>query len=181
MRRAVKTAILLFTMGIASAPTPARAEGFVVPWIGANFGNSQAEGKTAFGVSAGTMGAGIFGAEFDLGYSPDFFGESVSNNVLTAMGNLILGVPIGGTSGAGIRPYVTGGVGLIRTKILSSSDNDFGFSLGGGVMGFFSDHVGLRGDARFFRDFQSESGSGPLNLDIGGFHFWRASIGVVLR
>ena len=28
------------------------------------------------------------------------------------MGNLIVGVPVGGTHGSGIRPYVTAGLGL---------------------------------------------------------------------
>ncbi len=55
------------------------------------------------------MGGGIFGVEFDLGYSPNFFGVSNPNatinligdgNVTTAMGNLILGAPLGP-----VRPY----------------------------------------------------------------------------
>ncbi len=34
----------------------------------------------------------------------------------TVMGNLLLGIPIGGQSGFGVRPYGVVGVGLIRTK-----------------------------------------------------------------
>ena len=65
-----------------------------------------------------------------------------SNNVLTAMGNVIIGIPIGGTKGAGVRPYVTGGLGLIRTSygdllnFDAVSNNDFGYNLGAGVMGY---------------------------------------------
>ena len=79
------------------------------------------------------------------------------SNVTTLTGNLIIGVPVGG-HGAQIRPYAVGGVGLIRTKVQDvggffdvESKNDFGFDVGGGVMGFFSQNVGIRGDVRYFR------------------------------
>ena len=79
-------------------------------------------------------------------------------------GNAIVGVPIGGTHGASIRPYVVGGVGLIRTNVQDAAalfdvntKNDFGFDVGGGVMGFFSTNVGLRGDVRYFRGFSGTS------------------------
>lgn len=186
MRRGIKILILLSTIGVVSRPPLVLAESYVSPWAGVNFGNTQAEGKNTFGVSAGSMGAGVIGFEFDLGYSPNFFGESVSNHALTAMGNLIVGIPVGGTSGAGIRPYVTGGLGLIRTNInggltSSTSNNEFGYNLGAGLMGYFADHVGVRGDLRYFRNFQDSGSNNPLNLNIGTFHFWRASLGLVLR
>jgi opacity protein-like surface antigen len=158
-----------------------------------NFANDPGDGRNSFGVSAGGMGGGVFGAEFDFGYSPNFFDEDSvfgKNNVLTAMGNLIIGIPFGGQRGAGLRPYVTGGVGLIRTDFdglfegEGSSSNDFGFNLGGGVMGFFSDHVGLRGDLRYFRTLESgldEDDNLLPDFDLGNFDFWRASIGIVIR
>jgi len=57
-------------------------------------------------------------------------------------------------------------------------DNDWGLNAGVGVMGFFGDHAGLRGDLRYFRNLQTNTIS---NIDWGSFHFWRASIGLVLR
>ena len=45
------------------------------------------------------MGGGIFGAEFNFGYSPSFFGTNNdfgNNSVIDVMGNLIIGIPIGG-------------------------------------------------------------------------------------
>jgi hypothetical protein len=172
-----------------AAPSSARAEGFVTPWFGVNFGNDPADGRSAFGFGASYMGAGVIGAEFDFGYSPSFFGTENDfghNNVLTAMGNLIVGIPIGGTSGGGIRPYVTGGAGLIRSKIAGlfddgPSNNDWGINVGGGVMGYFNDHVGIRGDIRYFRNLNNDFIDNPLNLDFGGFHFWRGYFGVVFR
>ena len=44
-------------------------------------------------------------------------------------------------------------------------------------MGYFATHFGLRGDVRYFRNLQDHSSlaNGP-NVDLGGFHFWRASL-----
>jgi opacity protein-like surface antigen len=134
------------------------------------------------------MGAGIAGGELDFGYSPSFFGTQNDfghNSVIDLMANVIVGVPIGGTHGVGVRPFVTGGLGLIRTQIdggtvakVSSSNNQLGWNLGAGVMGYFNDHVGLRGDLRYYRDV---NGDVVNNIDLGKFHFWRMSAGVVLR
>jgi hypothetical protein len=44
-----------------------------------------------------------------------------NNTVLNLAGNLIIGVPIGGTHGAGVRPYVVGGVGLISGRRLTAA------------------------------------------------------------
>ena len=49
-------------------------------------------------------------------------------------------------------------------------------------MGFFSNHIGLRGDLRYFRTVNNESTfDNGLNIDLGGFDFWRGSFGVVIR
>jgi hypothetical protein len=166
-----------------------RADGYFTPWAGTHFGNSAGDGHGAFGFTAGGMGAGVFGGEFDLGYSPEFFGNAFgtgSNNyTLTGMVNLIAGIPMGGTFGPSVRPFVTGGLGVIRTKFQQTagrgfSSNNGGWDLGGGVMGFFSDHVGLRGDIRYFRNFK-DINFGEPSFSPGTFDFWRASIGVAFR
>src|SRR5262245_53199969 len=102
MRGALKILVVAAAVLTASAPRAARADGYFTPWAGVNFGNAQAEGRKTFGFSAGYMGGGVIGGEFDFGYSPDFFGESVKNYAMSAMGNVIVGVPIGGTRGAGV-------------------------------------------------------------------------------
>ena len=75
MRPAFGFAVLLAT-GLLAAPLPARADGFISPTVGVNFGG-QAGGtlrtaasgvtndasKINFGVAAGWMGAGIIGFE----------------------------------------------------------------------------------------------------------------------
>jgi hypothetical protein len=193
MRRALKAFVMAAAVALVAAPIQARAEGFVTPWVGTNWGSDIANGRAAFGVNAGGMGAGIFGGEVDFGYSPSFFGtqnDFGSNSVIDLMGNVIIGVPIGGTRGAGVKPYVTGGVGLLRTQLdggtlarVSSSNNMFGWNAGFGVMGYFSDHVGLRGDMRYLRGFE-DLNTGNTVIDLNGnnnLRFWRLSAGVVFK
>ena len=176
--------ILIVGALIGLAPSRAQADGLFTPWLGVNFANDPADGRTSFGITATGMGGGVIGGEFDLGYSPNFFGdESVfgSNNVLTVVGNLVLGIPLGGSSGFGFRPYGTVGMGLIRSKAdaleLDVSSNEFGINAGGGAFLFFGDHVGMRGDLRYFR-----AGFDDLNfLNTDKVDFWRASVGVTFR
>jgi hypothetical protein len=202
MQRGLKTLIVAGAAALVLAPVQARADGFVSPWIGSAFGGGDGvsngvsgtelkNGQTTFGITAGGMGAGIIGGEVDFGYSPSFFGDSTlfgSNTVLNLMGNLIIGVPVGGQSGAGIRPYVTAGIGLLRTQIdggtlgnVSSSDNGLGWNAGGGVMGYFTDHVGVRGDLRYMRGFNENDLGFDTGDSLRALRFWRASIGVVFR
>jgi hypothetical protein len=198
MRCVIKALIVAAAVAAISAPSVARADGFVSPWVSVNGGSSHLDSgsRAGFGVNAGAMGAGIIGGELDFGWSPSFFGNKTdfgSNSVIDLMGNVIVGVPVGGTHGAGIRPFVSGGVGLIRTQIdggtvgssfdVSSSNNMFGWNLGGGVMGYFNNHFGLRGDVKYLRSFE-DTNTGINVIDVNGpgqFHFWRAAIGVVFR
>lgn len=193
---------------LAAAPRPAAADWTITPFVGWNTGGSadvngsdgttrtsKFEHKIDYGVSIAGMGKGIFGAEFDLGYSPNFFETGNTNadgfnftndsNVLTMMGNLIVGAPVGG-HGPSFRPYAVGGVGLIRSSVQTVGDvfdvrskNDFGFDLGGGAMGFFGQNVGIRGDIRYFRSFSG--GDNVTTLGLSDFHFWRASAGVTFK
>jgi hypothetical protein len=205
MHRALKTLIVTGAMALVLAPMQARADGFIVPWIGSAFGSgdgikngvSSAEiknGQTTFGVNAGGMGAGIIGGEIDFGYSPSFFGDKTlfgNNTVIDLMANVIVGIPIGGQHGAGIRPYVTAGAGLLRTQIdggtlgnIQSSNNGAGWNAGGGVMGYFAQHVGVRGDLRYLRGFSDHDLGFDLTIpgdNLSTVRFWRASIGVVFR
>ena len=190
MRRVIKVVLLCATIALVCAPTPARADGWISPFIGTNFGNNSGDGRANFGINAGAMGAGIIGGELDFGYAPSFFGNAGtfgSNYVMDVMGNLIVGVPVGGTHGKGVRPYVTIGAGLMRSQITGGvsnsvvefANNEAGMNAGAGVMGFLSQHVGLRGDVRYFRNLSGDTKID--NIDFGSFHFWRASFGVVLR
>ncbi len=195
IRSGLKLFVAAAAAAVLCAPAPARADGFVSPWAAVQFGGKITNatgnidnGRAAIGVTAGGMGAGIIGGEVDFGYSPSFFGTQNDfghNTVIDLMGNIIVGVPVGGTHGAGVRPFVTGGVGLLRTQIdggrlfrVSSSKNQFGWNIGGGVMGYFNDHVGLRGEIKYLRVFRGDVVNG---LDLGTLNFTRLSIGLVVR
>jgi hypothetical protein len=194
MRRPLKVLILTAALAVIYAPAPAYAEGYVSPWVSANAGTRFGDfdnGRAGFGVNAGGMGNGIIGGELDFGFSPSYFGtKSVfgNNSVIDLMANVIVGVPVGGTRGAGVRPFVTGGLGLIRTQVdgldnINASNKMAGWNLGAGVMGYFNDHVGLRGDVKYLRSFE-DTNTGINIIDFnqaGQFHFWRAAVGVVLR
>lgn len=190
--------LLALSCSLLLSPTSASADGWVSGSIGTVFGDDAGgdfggavndPSKTTYAFTVGGMGGGIFGAELDVGYTPSFFGSSGpidSSGVLTATGNLLLGIPIGGQSGPGIRPYGTIGLGLLRRNVdfvggfESIDSNDFGYTLGGGVMGFISDVFGIRGDYRYYRNFQKDD-QGFLGFDTGTFSFSRASVGIVLR
>ncbi len=195
--RLKKLGFLVLLGGVLAVPAPARADWIFTPFVGGNFGgdakNADFDFKTNanYGASFGYMGAGVIGFEVDFGYSPNFFEDPNTNafdaNVTSLMANLIIGVPVGGQTGPGIRPYVSGGAGLLKTRVddvdnfFDINENAFGINAGGGVMGFFSDHVGVRGDIRYFRAFKDiETGDG-VDLRLGGFDFWRGSVGVAFR
>lgn len=199
----------IFAVALAAAPRPASADWTLTPFVGWNFGgaadiqgtggesvSNKFEKKIDYGVSLTGMGAGAVGFELDFGYSPNFFesGTTASgfdftndSNVVTLTGNAIIGIPIGG-HGPSVRPYIVGGVGLIRTNVDDAGDvfdvstkNDFGFDVGGGVMGFFTQNVGLRGDVRYFRSFRGSDSDSVTGLALSDFHFWRGSVGVSFK
>jgi opacity protein-like surface antigen len=198
MRRAHAVAVIC-AFGVWLSAASARADGFVSPSVGVDFGgnasstlrgavnNSQ---KVNWGVAVGWMGAGVFGLEEDFSWAPNFFGSGGTTidktRVVTLMTNVIAGIPVGGQRGGGVRPYVSVGVGLINqhvstpTGVGDVSENDFGFNGGAGVMGYFADHIGLRGDVRYFRSFQNTEAN-IVGLEVGHFSFYRASLGVLFR
>jgi opacity protein-like surface antigen len=202
--------ITMVTVALVAAPRTASADWTITPFVGWNFGGSadvngnggssvgnKFEKKIDYGVSLAAMGGGAVGFEVDFGYSPNFFESTTAgnndfvftndSNVTTLTGNAIVGIPIGGKRGGSVRPYVVGGVGLIRTNVQDAAElfsvntkNDFGYDVGGGVMGFFSSNVGLRGDVRYFRGFNGSSDN-VTGLGVSDFHFWRGSIGVSFK
>jgi opacity protein-like surface antigen len=172
---------------LAGVATPARADGFITPFIGFNFGGDSSncasltnceDKRTSFGVSLGTVG-GVFGFEEDIGYTPDFFGKTPGgdNAMFTLMSNLMLTIP------GPIQPYGLIGLGLMRSHAqfnassLALDKNSLGWDIGGGLNIYFG-HVGIRGDVRHFRTLQD------VTLGVFGndkVDFWRGSAGLAFR
>jgi opacity protein-like surface antigen len=181
--------LTLAAMLVAFAAAPARAEGYITPFVGFNFGGDSANcpsltdcdtKRLNVGVSIGAMGTAV-GFEEDISYAKNFFGETPGgdNSVFSAMSNLVIGVGVGP-----VRPYVLGGVGLVRTRVFSltgsitnldSGNTALGYDLGGGITGMFGRHVGLRGDIRLFRTMKDVDLSFFANEKL---EFWRGSLGL---
>ncbi|MBZ5556540.1 MAG: porin family protein [Acidobacteriia bacterium] len=175
---------------IAASATDARAQGFVSPFIGYDFGGDAScpqitncqDKRMNYGVALGTMGP-IFGFEEEFAYAKDFFGTAptLTSSVFTAMSNVMVVPRIGP-----VRPYLLGGMGLIKShaeftpvSLLTSDNNSFGWDVGGGVIAFATPHVGVRGDIRYFHAFQDATIVGFIvqnpKLDFG-----RASIALIV-
>ena len=191
----VKKCALLAALSLALLPGTARADWLFTPNIGGGFGG-DASGREhlTWGASIGWMGAGVFGWEADLAYTPEFFeGDDndvdliENSNVTSFMANVLIGVPVGGQTGAGFRPYVSGGAGLLQQQVQGDDDlfevtnSEFGVNVGAGAMGFMTDHVGFRGDIRYYRGLSDPEEDNEFDIDFGDFDFWRGTVGVTFR
>jgi hypothetical protein len=174
---------------VVLAAGPARADGFISPYLGYNFGGDSdncaslrncQEKRNNWGVSFGST-HGIFGFEEDIAYASDFFGKTpgVSNGVLTVMSNLMVVIPAGP-----IQPYGIVGLGLIRPHMkldaasLSLDQNTLGYDIGAGLNIFLVHGFGVRGDVRHLHTVRD------VSLGVFGndkLDFWRASLGVTFR
>jgi len=189
-RRALALSLMLAVI----TPAAAWADGMIIPFAGVNFGgrccnelgNAIDAKRFDWGASFTYMGGGVLGIEGDIGYSPDFFGKTDlgGSSVLTATGNLVLGIPIGGQKGVGVRPYALVGLGVVRSQVdtlgdvLSLDHSEAAWDFGGGIMFFFGTHVGVRGDVRYFRTFSAVD---LLPNVSDKLDFARGSAGLILR
>jgi Outer membrane protein beta-barrel domain len=185
------TAAGLAVAFLAISAVPARAEGFIVPYLGFNYGGNSncasltncEEKRTNFGVSIGSMG-NVVGFEQDFGFAKDFFGKvpGADNSVFTLMSNVLIGA-----GGGRVQPYGLFGMGLIRphtslnvaSALTSFSKNSFGYDYGFGISGYFAHSVGIRGDIRRFKTWGDVPILGGVSEDK--LDFWRASLGLALR
>jgi hypothetical protein len=177
---------LLALMLLIGAPSVARAQFFVTPYVGTSFASSVDDydfgTKLHYGAALSWLSSSGLGFEVDFAYAPTFFepGDDEflefdsDGNMTTLMGNLV----VGGLSGL----YLSGGMGLMRSNIESVgglfedlTDNGFGWNAGGGLR-IGGSKFAVRGDLRYFRQFD-ELGS-ISNIELGSLSFWRAAAGV---
>jgi hypothetical protein len=130
-----------------------------------------------FGVTAGYVTHGLLGFEGEFTYTPDFFGKSLyidSNDVLTLMGHIVL------TSPHRNRPYMSGGIGLIRTEVPRFGVNSaaMGVGIGGGGVVMVSSHVGVRVDIRYITSMGALSSATYPPLRYMKPTVFRVSVGV---
>lgn len=182
---------LIVITAVLLVPAAAHAQTFISPLIGFDFGGDSGcpevtacEDKNLnAGVAIGSIGR-VFGAELELAYAKNFFGEmpATESSVMTVMANLLVGPRIGF-----VQPYGVIGAGLLKSRIeltpsalLETTNNDAAWNIGGGVFILLGEHFGLRGDIRYFHAFQEFEVLG-LGFDGEKLDFGRAAAAVVLR
>ena len=180
---------LLAFIVLAGWASTARAQAYIAPLIGFNFGGDAncpqitgcEEKRLNFGIGLGKMG-NVFGFEEEFAYAKDFFGSAptLNSSVLTVMSNAMFVPNIGP-----IRPYALAGLGLIKTHVelnptslLTTTNNNFGWDIGGGVI-IGGAHIGVRGDIRYFHSFQDQTIAG-FALSNPQLNFGRASAALML-
>jgi opacity protein-like surface antigen len=168
--RTLGSIVLVCALLLLPGANPAQAQVLITPSIGAVFGGDVPSSRATFGASLAGV-RGLLGAELDFGYTPTLFKDgSAETNLLLLTGNVLVRVPLGV-----VNPYAVGGIGLMRRQYSASlpgflndiTDNDFGLNLGGGLWTMLTEHVGLRGDVRFFHIRKTD-----------GFSFGRAYAGL---
>jgi hypothetical protein len=160
-----------------------------------------------FGGMVSRFGDGIIGVEGVVIYTRHFFEFDgprdpaappavpiAKSYALSATGNVVLTVPKRWTEYF-LRPYVSGGFGLLRAvaidqprspgvaSVLPVTANMPGITIGGGVIGFFSQGTGVRFDLRYHDDLRRDPGSVPLNgvSQELRLHYMTAEVGLVIR
>jgi opacity protein-like surface antigen len=148
----------------------------------------RADQNLDLAVSVGKLG-NLLGSEFEIAYASESetaLGPIVGvvSSYLTVMGNAMLAPQLGP-----IRPYALVGAGLLRenleftgaTNVPPIHRNHFGLDVGGGLIGFVSEHVGLRGDIRYFRLLGDVLGEDRVEIQGAKTDFSRVSGGIIFK
>jgi hypothetical protein len=204
-----RTARFLSLCSILSLATaaPTSAEWHLAPLAGLTFGGKttivdlfQGAGNVHwhFGGAATLIGAGPIGVEALFVLTPSFFEQDLegisldpgfiqvtNSRVLALMGNIVIAAPRGWNE-YGLRPFLSGGLGLIRTSgtdtlnVFPLRQNGLGYNLGGGAVGFLTDRTGLRFDLRYFR-MNPKDNPIPISFEKVRLSYWTGSVGLVFR
>jgi opacity protein-like surface antigen len=186
--------ILVCSGTLLLLPAIASAQAQLTVFVGGNFGGStdvapdesiSDASRLDFGARLGLFTGGLFSLEFEYGHTPNFYGKGTvfdSSSVKTFMGSLALGFPAGP-----VRPYLVLGAGMIKRTIeyaqgqgqAEVTDSRAAYNIGGGLNIFFSKHVGINGDFRYFRNFTA--GNFVMDLSNDTFNYARGTIGVTFK
>ena len=203
--------VALCFLAVAALPRAAAAEWHLTPLFGFTFKGSTTlpnEQATAddditvvsaasrvhwnFGGSAVLIGSWPVGVEALVLYTPGFLQQDSgvqflrTSRTTAVMGNLVLATPRSWNE-YGLRPFVSGGFGLLRVSAEDQADlledpvNLFGYNIGGGAIGFITDNTGLRFDLRYFSHVRS--GKELIGISFGPIElsYWNAALGFVIR
>ena len=181
----------------------AAAEKQIRPFVGLTFAGSTTfvdldhaveKRHGVIGIDGVVLG-NVFGVEVDLGRMPGFFQSTASlgqsplvlhSSVTTLTGSLVIAAPRKLTEYT-LRPYFVAGAGGMRIRVddyfgaLKVRDTVGAYDLGGGVVGFLSNRVGVAWDVRRFGSFKGPTFGTGTSLGARRLSFWRASMALALR
>jgi hypothetical protein len=211
--RALIRGLALPALLILTVPLVARAEWQFTPFIGYTFKASTTivdfdldedqvatdDTRVNFGGAIRLIGEWPIGLEAYYVHTLGFFDTQTFNinlpriiesRTYAVMGNVVLTTPLSWNR-YGLRPSLSGGIGLMHA---SASDqlqiapyrlDLLGMNIGGGAVGFLSDHVGVRFDLRYFKNIKGV----PLEeldpiITVGQpvrLRYWTLDFGVVFK
>ena len=186
--------VLLGAVVVLFAAHDAAAQGFVAPFIGTTLTSPSDTGsrtKPGYGVAFGGMGK-VAGFETELAFYPEVIDNTANGLSKSRVISISAGTLLGPTIGR-VKPYVAFGGGNLHLNVTglasvvipnpeSISNNYFTFNAGGGVMGFFTEHLGVRGDLRYFKAFGIKlEDLQNAGIQLDKFNFWRASFGLAVK
>lgn len=196
---AFRRVVLLAAFFLYAGAVDARADFLITPFAGGVFGGNTtlldldigaASAKHwTFGGGAAWLSDQVLGVEADFAMVPGFFENSsgtgliTGSRVTTLTGNVLAALPLSITRES-LRPYVSGGLGLIHATAddligLNESGDWFGLQIGAGAIGLISERAGVRFDLRHSRALSRDTtlrGERTSKLS-----FWRATVGFTLR
>ena len=158
-----------------------------------------------FGGTLTVLGSGILGAETTVVFTRRFFQTDrtsletdvpvvpITNSRATAvMANAVLTTPRRWTEYT-LRPFVSGGFGLMRASrteesrteegtIFPFAVNQAGFNIGAGAVGFLSQRTGVRFDVRYYSTMH-RAPPGPVVVDDvhPALRYVTLTVGLVIR
>jgi opacity protein-like surface antigen len=152
----------------------ASAQAMFTASIGNVFGGDAPSKKSTWAVAIGGGGSHGIGSELEFSETRNFFetaAGATQTKIVTLMPSIFVMVPVNK-----VRPYGIFGFGFIRQRTEGSgglfsdlSDDDIGYSVGGGVTFQFARHAGVRADLRHFKVRKAD-----------GISFQRFLVGIVL-
>jgi opacity protein-like surface antigen len=167
--------ILIAVAAFVAVEGSASAQAMFTGSIGNVFGGDAPSTKKTWALAIGGGGAHGIGSELEFSHTANFFETAdgrAHGKILTLMPSIFVAVPINR-----LRPYGIFGFGFIRVRTETStggllsnlSDDDVGYTLGGGLIVKLSRGLGVRGDLRRFKVRTAD-----------GISFNRFTVGLVL-
>ena len=142
----------------------------ITPFLSFSFGGDADSTSLGAGAAVGYDFTDVLSFEGEFGYVFDLIGddETADWSVMSLSGNVLYHFPLVN----GSLPYVTAGVGLIRSNLevsdIVEDTAEFGFNVGGGIKHPLTDRLSARGDIRYSK--YSDRGPDGFRL-YGGIMF----------